>query len=66
VVLVPAYHHGSEIEALLQAGLRIRYYEVDRALEPDAAALESLLGPDVRALYLIHYLGFPQDAPRWR
>lgn len=66
VVLVPAYHHGSEIEALLQAGLTIRYYELDENLEPDLATLEPLLGPEVRALYLIHYLGFPQDAPQWR
>jgi dTDP-4-amino-4,6-dideoxygalactose transaminase len=66
VVLVPAYHHGSEIEALLQAGLRIRYYEVNAALEPDAGELESLLDGEVRVLYLIHYLGFPQDAAYWR
>jgi dTDP-4-amino-4,6-dideoxygalactose transaminase len=66
VVLAPAYHHGSEIEALLRAGLRIRYYELNETLEPDAEELESLLGPDVHALYLIHYLGFPQDAAHWR
>jgi perosamine synthetase len=66
VVLVPAYHHGSEIEALLQAGLRLRYYEPSTGLEPVAGELESLLGPEVRALYLIHYLGFPQDAAYWR
>lgn len=66
VVLVPAYHHGSEIEALLQAGLRIRYYEVSESLEPDAGELEGLLDTRVRALYLIHYLGFAQDAVHWR
>jgi dTDP-4-amino-4,6-dideoxygalactose transaminase len=66
VVLVPAYHHGSEIEALLQAGLKIRYYEVDEKLEPDQNMLETLVNPDVRAFYLIHYLGFPQNAARWR
>jgi dTDP-4-amino-4,6-dideoxygalactose transaminase len=66
VVLVPAYHHGSEIEALLRAGVRTRYYELNEALEPDVEELESLLGPGVRALYLIHYLGFPQDAAHWR
>ena len=65
-VLVPAYHHGSEIEALLQAGLHCRYYDGLDGLEPDEEELEGLLGPKVRALLLIHYLGFPQDAPRWR
>lgn len=66
VILVPAYHHGSEIEALLQAGLQVRYYEVNENLEPDLNELQSLMSPDVRALYIIHYLGFPQDAAFWR
>ena len=65
-VLVPAYHHGSEIEALARAGLRLRFYEAHEGLAPLAEELDSLLAPSVRALYLIHYLGFPQDAPRWR
>lgn len=66
VVLAPAYHHGCEIEALLQAGVNIRYYELTDLLEPDPVSLQALLTPDVKVLYLIHYLGFPQDAIRWR
>jgi dTDP-4-amino-4,6-dideoxygalactose transaminase len=65
-VLVPAYHHGSEIEALGRAGLRCRFYEIGERLEPDARALEALLTERTRALQIVHYLGFPQDAPRWR
>jgi dTDP-4-amino-4,6-dideoxygalactose transaminase len=65
-VLAPAYHHGSEIEALARAGVGCLFYEATDSLEPDAAELEALLSPQVRALYLIHYLGFPQDARRWR
>lgn len=65
-VLAPAYHHGSEIEALLQAGLRCRFYEITDSLEPDPGQLESLLSDRVRALFLIHYLGFPQAGERWR
>lgn len=65
-VLVPAYHHGSEIEALARAGLALRFYDATPTLAPDEDELESLLGPRVRALHLTHYLGFPQDAPRWR
>jgi hypothetical protein len=66
VVLVPAYHHGCEIEALIQAGVKIRYYELNELLEPDLKSLESQLTSDVSVLYLIHYLGFPQNAKRWR
>jgi dTDP-4-amino-4,6-dideoxygalactose transaminase len=64
-VLAPAYHHGSEIEALSRVGLRVRFFD-GTDLEPDQAELEDLLAPSVRGLYLIHYLGFPQDARRWR
>jgi len=51
---------------MLRAGLRIRFFDVTEALEPDPAELERALRPSVRALYLIHYLGFPQDIVRWR
>lgn len=64
-VLMPAWHHGSEVEALLRAGITPRFYGGGSGLQPDADELEALLGPRVRALYLIHYLGFPQDAPGW-
>jgi dTDP-4-amino-4,6-dideoxygalactose transaminase len=64
-VLLPAYHHGSEVEAFSRTGLTCRFYDVGPTLRPDPDALERLLGPRTRALYLIHYLGFPQDAAGW-
>lgn len=65
-VLVPEYHHGSEVETLLEAGLQPRFYRCDERLVPDIADLERLCGERVRVLFLIHYLGFPQDTARWR
>jgi dTDP-4-amino-4,6-dideoxygalactose transaminase len=65
-ILMPAYHHGSEVEAFMRRDLTCRFYDLTPALAPDAEALDRLLGPRTRALYLIHYLGFPQDAPAWR
>jgi peroxiredoxin/dTDP-4-amino-4,6-dideoxygalactose transaminase len=65
-VLAPAYHHGSEIEVLTGAGLRCRFYEATEDLVPDLDELEARLGPRVRALYVIHYLGFPNDPGRLR
>jgi len=65
-VLVPAYHHGSEVEALIRSGLECRFYAGTEALEPDEDELEELIGRRVRALHLTHYLGFPQNAPHWR
>jgi perosamine synthetase len=66
VVLAPAFHHGSEIEAFERAGLQCRFYEVAEDFGPDPAALDGLLDPKVRALHLVHYLGFPQPVARWR
>jgi dTDP-4-amino-4,6-dideoxygalactose transaminase/CelD/BcsL family acetyltransferase involved in cellulose biosynthesis len=65
-ILVPAYHHGSEIEVLVRLGVLCRFYTGDEMLAPDEEELDSLLTPRVRALLVIHYLGFPQDPARWR
>jgi CelD/BcsL family acetyltransferase involved in cellulose biosynthesis/selenocysteine lyase/cysteine desulfurase len=65
-VLAPAYHHGSEIEVLARLGLDCRFYGLTERLEPDEDQLDALLDPRVRALHLTHYLGWPQDAGRWR
>jgi dTDP-4-amino-4,6-dideoxygalactose transaminase len=65
-VLSPAYHAGPDVEAMLRAGMDVRFYAGGADLQPDADELEELIGPRTRALYLVHYLGFPQDAPRWR
>lgn len=65
-LLVPAYHHGSEIEAMSRAGLGLKFYEATESLEPSEQELEGLLTESVRGLQIIHHLGFPQDAWRWR
>src|SRR5919198_366088 len=65
-VLTPAYHHGSEIEVLMRLGLECRFYRLTERLEPDEEHLDVLLDSKVRALQLIHYLGWPQRAERWR
>lgn len=65
-VLTPSLHHGSEVETLVRAGLVCRFYEAGAMLMPDEDELEGLIGSRTRALYLIHYLGFPQDCRRWR
>ena len=65
-VLVPAFHHGAEIEALIQAGVECRFYDATSNLEPDTAELDALVSPATKALYVIHYLGIAQDVKRWR
>jgi perosamine synthetase len=65
-IILPAYNHGSEVEVMRRRGIGLRFYDATDSLAPDEAELERLMGPDVRALYVIHGLGFGQDAPHWR
>jgi dTDP-4-amino-4,6-dideoxygalactose transaminase len=61
VVLVPDYHSGNEVSAILAANARIVYYPIMQNLEPDLdqmARLVRLHRP--RVIYVIHYLGWPQ------
>src|SRR3954469_7632177 len=59
-VLVPAYHHGVELETLLAAGVIPVFYRVDGQMRADFDdAREKSAG--AAALYVIHYAGFPQD-----
>jgi len=58
-VLVPSYHHGVEIEALVHAGAKPVFYRVGRNWDIDLTDVAARIGPHTRALYLIHYAGFP-------
>jgi dTDP-4-amino-4,6-dideoxygalactose transaminase len=59
-VLVPAYHHGVEVEALEAAGAQLRFVRVDGRMRLDLEDLEAKVGARTRAIYVIHYAGFPQ------
>ena len=58
-VLMPAYFHGVELEALLAAGVRPRFFPVRSGMRVDPDDIRSLISADTRAIYLTHYLGFP-------
>lgn len=58
-VLVPAYHHGVEIAALVDAGARPVFYRVREDWSVDLEDLERRIGPETGALYLTHFAGFP-------
>ncbi len=65
-VLMPAYHHGVEVEAVEAAGARPVFYRVDAHWQVDLKDLERRIGPETKALYLIHYAGFPGPAAQMR
>jgi len=58
-VLFPAYFHGVEVEALIAAGVKLRFYPVDANMRVNVEDIVSLLSSSTRAVYLIHYVGFP-------
>ncbi len=58
-VLFPAYFHGVELEALLHAGVQVRFYPVRQGMRVHVDDVVSRIGRDTRAIYLTHYVGFP-------
>ena len=58
-VLFPAYFHGVELEALVAAGVVPRFYPVHRSMRVDPEEVKSLVTRKTRAIYLVHYVGFP-------
>jgi perosamine synthetase len=59
-VLVPNYHSGNETSAMRAAGVDMRFYPIRRDWRPDLEALERLCNSQTRALYVIHFAGWPQ------
>lgn len=59
-VLVPAWHHGVEVDAIVAAGARPVFYGLTPELSADLGSLAEAITPATRALYVIHYLGLPQ------
>src|SRR3954466_12004980 len=59
-VLLPAYHHGVELETLLAAGVIPIFYRVDAQMRADFEDARKR-SAGAAAVYVIHYAGFPQD-----
>jgi dTDP-4-amino-4,6-dideoxygalactose transaminase len=60
-VLMPAYHHGVEVQAVRAAGAGVAFYRVDADMQVDLDDLSRRMrAPDVRLIYLTHFVGFPQ------
>jgi hypothetical protein len=61
-VLLPAYHHGVEVEAMVDAGLVPRFYRVGPRWEVDVEDVAKRITARTRVLYLEHYAGFAGPA----
>jgi hypothetical protein len=59
-VLMPDYNCGIELDAVRAAGADVAYYRTTAEGLLDLADLDAQARPPVRAIYVIHYFGFPQ------
>ena len=60
-VLMPAWHHGVEVEAVRHTGAEPIFYRVDERMRADLDDAERRAdSTNVRALYLTHFAGMPQ------
>ncbi len=60
VVLMPDYNCGIEVSAVLEAGARIEFYKVRHDASIDIEDIDRKARPPVKAIFIIHYFGFPQ------
>ena len=60
-VLLPSYHCGVEVEAVIRAGVAVEFFNIKRDLGIDFDDLARRVNKKTRALVVIHYFGFPQD-----
>src|SRR5439155_18302972 len=58
-ILFPSYFEGVELNALLAAKVRPRFYPIHRNMRVEPTEVLRCLGPKTKAIYLIHYVGFP-------
>ena len=59
-ILFPAYHHGVDLDVVQARGLVPVWYGIDRNARLDLEDLKRSLTPRTKAVYVIHYFGFPQ------
>jgi selenocysteine lyase/cysteine desulfurase len=60
-VLMPAYHHGVEVEAVRAGGGAVSFYRVDEEMRVDLEDLRRRARREgARLIYLTHYAGFAQ------
>jgi len=63
-VLMPSYHCGAEVDAVLSTGASVALYRVDRELRIDEHDVNSRITGRTRVLYVVHYFGWPQELER--
>lgn len=59
-ILLPSFHCGVEVEAVLRADCRPRFYRIGKDLTVDLDQVMATVTPETQAVLVTHYFGFPQ------
>jgi dTDP-4-amino-4,6-dideoxygalactose transaminase len=59
-ILVPSYNCGSEIDPIHKSGTHLIVYRIDKNCVIDLDDAQLKVNKKTKALYVIHYFGFPQ------
>jgi len=60
-ILLPSYHCGIELDAVLKADVRATFYSVGKDIKIDIEAIRGKIDSKTRAVFVTHYFGIPQE-----
>ena len=58
-ILVPTFHCPTVVEPMLHSGYQVRFYRINEDLSINFQDVSHKLSPEVRAIIIINYFGFP-------
>jgi CDP-4-dehydro-6-deoxyglucose reductase, E1 len=66
-IIIPVVTWPTQVWSAMMAGLKVKFVDVDpQTLNVDIDDLETAIGPDTRALFLVHLMGNPCEMDRAR
>jgi dTDP-4-amino-4,6-dideoxygalactose transaminase len=60
-ILMPSYNCGTEIDPILDQGIQIKYYRINRNMRVDVDDIKKQVDAQTAAIFITHYIGFPQS-----
>ncbi|MFX0137459.1 MAG: aminotransferase class V-fold PLP-dependent enzyme [Candidatus Hodarchaeota archaeon] len=59
-ILMPSYNCGTEIDPILDQEVQVKYYNIKKNMAIDTEDLVKQIDSNTTAIFVIHYMGFPQ------
>ncbi len=64
-VLVPSYHCDAIVKPFEKAGVKVKFYKIDKNCNTDFVDLAKKIDMDTKAVVMIHYFGFPNEIEKY-